>query len=72
MTRRSYTPKAQISRAANHTAAFAKAGTARLETLTPAMLESIAASHARRGTPLFDKLLVDLSQVVEMRRSMAA
>ena len=59
---------AQMTRLYNHTAAFAKAQMAPLATLTGAMLESIAASHARRGTAGFDQLLRDLREVVEMRR----
>lgn len=70
--KRGYTPKAQMSVRANHTAAFAKAGTAPLATLTPAMLESIAASHARRGTPAFEKLVGELAQVAEARKVLAA
>lgn len=70
--KRPYAPKQRMTRQLNHTAAFAKAGTAPLATLTPAMLESIAGSHARRGTPAFDKLLLDLAQVVEARKVMAA
>lgn len=67
--RRRPAPKQNMTRAYNHTAAFAKVGTAPLETLTPGMVESIAASHARRGTPAFDKLLADLRVVVEQRRA---
>ncbi|QOV95247.1 hypothetical protein [Novosphingobium sp. ES2-1] len=52
----------------NAVAAFAKASTAPLQTLTPAMLESIAASHARRGTHDFDQLLAKLTETVEARR----
>ncbi len=57
-----------MTRAFNHTAAFAKAQMAPLTTLNSAMIESIAASHARRGTAGFDQLKRDLIEVVEMRR----
>lgn len=53
----------------NAIAAFAKAATAPLHTLTPAMLESIAASHARRGTPAFARLLDKLAGTVAERRA---
>ncbi|WP_041550408.1 hypothetical protein [Novosphingobium aromaticivorans] len=52
----------------NMTAAYAKAATAPLDRLTPAMLDSIAASHARRGTRDFDQLLAKLRETVEARR----
>lgn len=68
MKPRARTAPAQMSRLYNHTAAFAKVQMAPLATLTGAMLKSIAASHARRGTAAFDQLLRDLREVVEMRR----
>ena len=58
----------KVTKRDNAIAAFAKASTAPLLTLTPAMLESIAASHARRGTRDFDQLLAKLSETVEARR----
>lgn len=64
--------KPVMTRQHNHVAAFSKASTAPLERLTPAMIDSIAASHARRGTPAFDKLLADLQAVVENRKAMAS
>lgn len=69
--RAKHAPKT-VSAHYNHVAAFAKASTAPIEGLTPAMIESIAASHARRGTPGFDKLLRDLAEVVEMRKARIA
>ncbi|MFN3456870.1 MAG: hypothetical protein ACK4Z8_04760 [Novosphingobium sp.] len=57
-----------VTKRDNAVAAFAKAATAPLERLTPAMLESIAASHARRGTRDFDQLLAKLAETVEARR----
>lgn len=57
-----------VTKRDNAVAAFAKASTAPLQMLTPAMLESIAASHARRGTRDFDQLLAKLSETVEARR----
>lgn len=62
-----HAPK-QMSAHYNHVAAFAKVGTAPLERLDDAMIESIAASHARRGTPAFNRLLTGLREVVAMRR----
>lgn len=72
MKRRAFQKKQTMTRQFNHVAAFSKVGTAPLETLNDAMIESIAASHARRGTPAFDKLLADLREVVANRRSLAA
>lgn len=57
-----------VTKRDNAVAAFAKASTAPLQTLTPAMLESIAASHARRGTRDFEQLLAKLTETVEARR----
>lgn len=56
-----------IAQRDNHAAAFAKASTAPLRALTPAMLESIAGSHAKRGTPAFDRLLARLERAVAER-----
>lgn len=70
--RANFQRKTNVSVSANRVAAFAKAGTAPIETLTDAMVESIAASHARRGTPAFDALLRDLREVVEARRALMA
>lgn len=61
-----------ITKRDNATAAFAKAATAPLRTLTPAMLESIAASHARRGSKDFDALLAKLNETVAARREREA
>ncbi len=69
--RASFKPKTNVTVSANRVAAFAKAGTAPIETLTDAMVESIAASHARRGTPAFDTLRRELFEVVNARRAMA-
>lgn len=68
--RANFQRKTNVTASANRVAAFAKAGTAPIETLTDDMVESIAASHARRGTPAFDTLLRDLREVVSARRSM--
>lgn len=57
-----------VTKRDNAVAAFAKASTAPLHTLTEAMLESIAASHARRGTRDFDQLLDKLRDTVASRR----
>ncbi len=57
-----------VTKRENAVAAFAKASTAPLHTLTEAMLESIAASHARRGTHDFDQLLTKLRDTVAARR----
>ncbi|SMC68654.1 hypothetical protein [Novosphingobium sp. B1] len=57
-----------VTKRENAVAAFAKASTAPLHTLTEAMLESIAASHARRGTRDFDQLLAKLRDTVAARR----
>lgn len=69
MSRPARTAPKQMTAAFNHTAAFAKIGMAPLAHLTDAMVESIAASHARRGTAAFEKLHRDLREVVEMRRA---
>ncbi|HQS98091.1 MAG TPA: hypothetical protein PK823_16535 [Novosphingobium sp.] len=61
-----------VTKRDNAVAAFAKAATAPLHTLTPAMLESITASHARRGTRDFDALLAKLGQTVNDRREREA
>lgn len=57
-----------VTKRDNTVAAFAKASTAPLQTLTDAMLDSITASHARRGTRDFDQLLTKLRETVEARR----
>lgn len=57
-----------VTKRDNAVAAFAKASTAPLHTLTDAMLESIAASHSRRGTRDFDQLLGKLRDTVAARR----
>lgn len=57
-----------VTKRDNAVAAFAKASTAPLHTLTEAMLDSITASHARRGTRDFDQLLAKLRETVEARR----
>jgi hypothetical protein len=57
-----------VTKRDNTSAAFAKASTAPLQTLTDAMLDSITASHARRGTRDFDQLLTKLRETVEARR----
>lgn len=57
-----------MTRRDNLTAAFSKAATAPLERLTPDMIDSIAASHARRGTRDFEQLLEKLHETVEARR----
>jgi len=56
-----------ITKRDNWTAALAKANTAPLKTLTPMMIESIAASHARRGTPDHAKLVVAINAVIDGR-----
>ena len=70
MQRRAIPKRETVSVSANRVAAFAKVGTAPIERMTPDMIESIAASHARRGTPAFDKLLAELRDVADARRSM--
>lgn len=57
-----------VTKRDNAVAAFAKASTAPLHTLTEAMLDSITASHARRGTRDFEQLLAKLRETVEARR----
>lgn len=57
-----------VTKRDNTVAAFAKASTAPLQTLTDAMLDSITASHARRGTRDFDQLLTKLRETVKARR----
>ena|GEM_PF-5023415 len=69
MTRPAFQRPQAITRRENHTAAFMKVATAPLATLTPAMLESIAASHARRGSPDFARLFASLSQQIADRRA---
>jgi len=54
--------------AENSTVARMKVATAPLHTLTPAMLDSITNSHARRGTPGWTKLRDALGAMVEARR----
>ena len=49
--------------------AIDKVSTAPLQTLTPAMVESIAASHVRRGTPAFARLVERLNAVVRNREA---
>lgn len=56
-----------ITRKANRVAAFSKIYTAPLETLTPAMVESIARTHERQGTPGFHKLLTELRATLTAR-----
>lgn len=59
---------AQMTRAHNTTAAFMKVTTAPLHTLTDAMLESIARSHAsERDRPA---LLTELRARLAMRKSL--
>ncbi len=70
--RPSYTPKPQMTKRANRVAAFAKIHTAPLETLTPMMVESIAASHERKGTVGFQKLLTELHATLDHRRAREA
>jgi len=60
--------KPNVTVRANAVAATMKAATAPLSTLTPMMLESIAASHARRATPQFARMLADLQRIVNKRR----
>lgn len=67
-----YRQREQMTRAGNHTAAVAKATTAPLHALTDAMLESIAASHARRGSADFGKLVAQLREIVAGRRDREA
>lgn len=61
-----------ITKRENEVAAFAKAATAPLGILTPAMIESIAASHARRGSKDFDVLLAKLNETVADRQKREA
>ena len=68
--RRRPAPKQTMTAHFNHVAAFAKVSTAPLASLTPAMIESIAASHARRGTAGFEKLHRELAAVVDNRKAM--
>lgn len=65
--RPAYTPTKQVSKKANRVAAFAKIMTAPIATLTPMMVESIAASHERKGTVGFQKLLRELRATLEHR-----
>lgn len=60
--------KQAMTRRENHAAAFMKAAMAPLDKLNPAMIESIAACHARRGSPDFAKLLASLSGQVAERQ----
>jgi hypothetical protein len=48
-----------------------KVSSAPLQTLTPAMVESIAASHVKRGTPAFERLVERLGAVVARRKANA-
>ena len=57
----------KMTREHNTVAAFMKAKSAPLHTLTPAWLDSIAASHAKRDTPAFYKLLAELTVWVAER-----
>lgn len=57
-----YTPKPQMTRAANITAAVMKVSTAPLDKLTDANLESIARSHCGRTAGAYERLLADLIQ----------
>ena len=66
-----HAPK-QMTRQANRVAAFAKIYTAPLETLTPMMVESIARTHERQGTPGFHKLLTELRATLEHRKAREA
>lgn len=56
-----------ITKRANWIAAIAKANIAPLETLTDDMLDSITASHARRGTKDYDKLMAELKTIIGER-----
>lgn len=67
MNRPAHHAPAQMTRQHNRVAAFMKVRTAPLHTLTPAMIESIAGSHARKGTADFNKLLVELRATLEHR-----
>lgn len=49
-----------------------KASTAPLHTLHRAGIESIAASHVKRGTPAYVRLVERLEAIVEMRRAREA
>lgn len=56
-----------ITKRANWIAAITKASTAPLSALTPDMIDSIAASHARRGTRDHAKLVSEITAIVEGR-----
>ena len=61
----------QMTARGNTIAATMKASTAPLETLTADMLDSIAASHARRGSRQFENLLARLQRIVRDRKARA-
>lgn len=63
---------AKMTRAHNRMAAFSKVYTAPLDTLTPMMVESIAGSHERKGTPGYHKLLTELTNTLVHRRAREA
>lgn len=52
-----YTPKPQMTRAANITAAVMKVSIAPLDKLTDQNLESIARSHCGRAAGAYDRLI---------------
>ena len=58
----------KMTREYNTVGAFMKVTTAPLHTLTPAKLDSIAASHAKRDTPAFHKLLAEVEAMIAARR----
>lgn len=70
MKRRAIPKRQNVTVAANRVAAFAKAGTAPLDKLTDANLQSIARSHCGRGPGAFDALLAELRDMVDARKAM--
>lgn len=69
MKRRPIPQRSEMTAQANRIAALSKIATAPLHTLTDAMVESIAGSHARKGSPQFAKLLAELDARLMERRA---
>jgi len=69
MKRRQIPQRSEMTAQANRIAALSKIATAPLHALTDAMVESIAGSHARKGSPQFAKLLAELDARLMERRA---
>ena len=72
MRKRAYTPKQRMTVEYNTTAATMKVGTAPLDKLTDANLESIARTHCGRREGDYDRLLAKLRTLRAERQAREA